>query len=108
MPAAATNRQQIADYALIGDCHTNALVSRSGGIDWLCFPRPDSPSVFTHILDDKHGGTFSVSVNDAECSRRYVEDTNVLVSTWHTGDGGELEVVDCMPVRLDDDLNPVP
>ena len=99
--------QQIADYALIGDCHTNALIGRNGSIDWLCFPRPDSPSVFTHALDDQHGGNFAVRVDDAECARHYVEDTNVLVSTWRTEDG-ELEVVDCMPVRLTDDLQPAP
>src|SRR5256885_2266533 len=105
MPTPGKRVQQIADYALIGDCHTNALVGRNGSIDWLCFPRPDSPSVFTHVLDDQHGGNFAVRVDHAECARHYVDDTNVLVSTWQAEDG-ELEVVDCMPVRLADDRQP--
>jgi GH15 family glucan-1,4-alpha-glucosidase len=98
---------EIADYALIGDCHTNALVGRNGSVDWLCFPRPDSPSVFTHLLDDKHGGNFAVRVDDADVARAYVEDTNVLRTAWTTADG-ELEVLDCMPVRADGDGPPVP
>jgi GH15 family glucan-1,4-alpha-glucosidase len=94
--------QRIADYALIGDCHTNALVGRNGSIDWLCFPRPDSPSVFTHLLDEQHGGNFAVRLDDATVDRRYVDDTNILTTTWRAA-GGVLEVVDCMPVSLDDD-----
>jgi GH15 family glucan-1,4-alpha-glucosidase len=92
----------IADYALIGDCHTNALVGTNGSIDWLCFPRPDSASVFTHLLDDQHGGSFAVRVEDAPVQRAYVERTNVLASTWRHRDG-ELAVVDCMPVWRDGD-----
>ena len=100
----ATNR--IADYALIGDCHTNALVGRNGSIDWLCFPRPDSPAIFCHLLDDQHGGNFWVRVDDAEVSRRYIDNTNVLVTTWTTRDGGVLEVTDCMPVGRFDPTHP--
>src|SRR4051812_14551623 len=88
---------RIADYAMLADCHTNALVGRNGSIDWLCFPRPDSPSLFTHLLDDQHGGNFAVRVDDATSRRHYVEDTNVLCTEWEA-EGGRLEVVDCMPV----------
>ena len=97
----------IEEYALIGDCHTNALVGRNGSIDWLCFPRPDSASVFTHLLDDQHGGNFAVRVDEAEVTRGYVPDTNVLSTTWR-GPTGSLEVLDCMPVRADDALRPTP
>jgi GH15 family glucan-1,4-alpha-glucosidase len=102
----------ISDYALIGDCHTNALVGVNGSIDWLCFPRPDSPSVFTHLLDDQHGGNFAVRVEDADVERAYVEDTNVLRTTWRNDDG-ELTVLDCMPLQADDEaddgvLRPIP
>src|SRR4051812_31762257 len=100
-PGARRRVLDIADYALIGDCHTNAFVGINGSIDWLCFPRPDSASVFTHLLDDQHGGNFAIRVDDAEVTRAYVEDTNVLQSTWRA-EAGELVVTDCMPVSRDD------
>ena len=95
----------IADYALIGDCHTSALVGRDGSIDWLCFPRPDSPAVFCHLLDDQHGGNFAVRVAGAGVSRRYLPGTNVLETTW-SGPLGTLEVTDCMPVAPFDAARP--
>jgi GH15 family glucan-1,4-alpha-glucosidase len=92
---------QIGEYALIGDCRTAALVSRDGSIDWACFPRFDSPSTFARILDEARGGSFRVvpSAYD-EIERRYLDDTNVLVTTFR-GEAGVLEVVDCMPVDED-------
>ena len=95
----------IADYALIGDCHSSALVGRDGSIDWLCFPRPDSPAVFCHLLDDQHGGNFAVRMAGAGTRRRYVPGTNVLETTWE-GPGGVLEVTDCMPVAPFDPARP--
>ncbi len=93
--------QRIGDYALLGDCHSAALVGRDGGIDWACFPRFDSPAVFCRILDARRGGTFRVAPEGAfRSTRQYLEDTNVLVTTFTTP-AGVLELTDCMPVKSD-------
>jgi len=93
----------IADYAIIGDCRSAALISRGGSVDWLCWPRFDSPSVFAALLDTTRGGFFSVApVDDAEISRRYVEGTNVLETTFRTPTG-VLRLTDLMPVASDAD-----
>ncbi len=92
--------QTIADYGLIGDLNSAALVSRHGSIDWLCFPRFDSASVFAAILDPQVGGRFTVSIKGRhKAEQSYVEDTNVLRSLLKTR-GGSLEVVDYMPCYL--------
>jgi len=88
----------IEDYALIGDCHTGALVGTNGSIDWLCLPRFDSASTFGALLGDKdHGHWRLAPVGAQRCtSRAYETDTFVLVTRWVT-DTGEVEVVDLMP-----------
>ncbi|ROQ30900.1 GH15 family glucan-1,4-alpha-glucosidase [Frondihabitans sp. PhB188] len=88
----------IEDYALIGDCHTAALVGNNGSIDWLCLPRFDSPSTFAALLGDESNGRWLVAPTDtaATCTRKYVDDTFVLVTTWRTP-MGEVEVTDLMP-----------
>ena len=108
MGVTAWSMDEIADHAFLGDCHSCALVTRDARIDWACFPRFDSPSVFAHILDPDKGGSFDVEVPELQTTRRaYLEDTNVLVTTLTTADG-ELEVTDCMPVRAGSDGEPVP
>jgi GH15 family glucan-1,4-alpha-glucosidase len=100
---------RIGDYALLGDCHSAALVGRDGSVDWACFPRFDSPSVFARILDANRGGSLQVRpARIRSVSRSYLDDTNVLVTEF-TCDTGVLEVTDCMPIgRLDpDDLTRV-
>jgi GH15 family glucan-1,4-alpha-glucosidase len=93
-------RQRIDDYALLGNCHSAALVGRDGSIDWACFPRFDSPAVFCRILDVRQGGAFRVGPEGPfQSTRRYIDDTNVLVTTFTTS-AGVLEVTDCMPIRL--------
>jgi GH15 family glucan-1,4-alpha-glucosidase len=88
----------IGDHALIGDCHSAALVSREGSVDWVCFPRFDSPSTFCAILDEERGGSFDVSPEGVTgITRRYVDGTNVLQTTF-VCEQGTLELTDCMPV----------
>ncbi|GAA4666185.1 glycoside hydrolase family 15 protein [Frondihabitans cladoniiphilus] len=88
----------IEDYALIGDCHTAALVGNDGSIDWLCLPRFDSASMFAGLLGDDDSGRWLVAPVDgtATSTRHYVDDTFVLVTHWVTPTG-EVEVVDLMP-----------
>jgi GH15 family glucan-1,4-alpha-glucosidase len=96
----------IGDYALIGDCHSAALVGRDGSIDWACFPRFDSPSVFGRILDHDSGGHFSIAARELrDCRRHYIEDTNVLITEMQTGEG-VVEITDCMPVLASDPAQP--
>ncbi|PZR54280.1 glycosyl hydrolase family 15 [Xylanimonas oleitrophica] len=78
----------IADYAFLSDCETNALVAPSGSIEWMCVPRPDSPSIFSAVLDRGAGmfrvGPYGVRVPVA---RRYLPGTLVLETTWQTSTG---------------------
>jgi GH15 family glucan-1,4-alpha-glucosidase len=91
----------IGDYAVIGDCRSAALVSRSGSIDWLAWPRFDSESIFAALLDDQRGGTFSVRpVGAFEATRAYVDGTNVL-RTRFVADQGTLIVTDLMTIADD-------
>ncbi len=90
----------IADYGLIGDMRSCALVSRTGSIDWCCLPRFDSPSVFGRLLDWHRGGYFLLAPRGVrKVSRRYFEDTNVLETTF-VAEGGMARLVDFMPVPL--------
>src|SRR5438105_13975211 len=87
----------IADYALLSDCHSAALVSRDGSVDWLCFPRFDSPSVFARILDEGAGHWSIRPVGQARSTRRYQPDTLVLETTYRTKTG-TARVVDALAV----------
>jgi GH15 family glucan-1,4-alpha-glucosidase len=87
----------IEDYALIGDRHTAALVGKNGSIDWLCLPRFDSPACFAGLLgDDGHGHWQLEPTTDYDVSRRYVDDSAALETTFTTEDG-EVTLLDVMP-----------
>src|SRR3954447_11355839 len=93
----------IADYGLIGDGQSAALVSRGGSIDWCCLPRFDSGSCFGRLLDWKRGGHFSiVPVEGAQANihRSYRGDTMVLETRFRV-EGGEAVVTDCMTMSRD-------
>ena len=91
---------RIADYALVGDLHSAALVDRTGSIDWLCLPRFDSPACFAALLDSERAGCWQLGpVGDSiSTSRRYLPDTLVL-ETIHTTVNGQIRVLDLMPPR---------
>jgi GH15 family glucan-1,4-alpha-glucosidase len=92
----------IDDYAIIGDCRSAALVSRSGSIDWLCWPRFDSPSLFGGILDPR-GGAWSIAPRAGYASRRaYVDGTNVLRTVFET-ETGRATLTDLMTVTSEED-----
>ncbi|MDH3753810.1 MAG: glycoside hydrolase family 15 protein [Acidimicrobiia bacterium] len=96
----------IGDYALIGDCHSLALVGVDGSVDWCCFPRFDSTSVFARMLDVDRGGFFRLLPRRASGVRRsYLPSTNVLVTTFELEDG-QIEITDCMPVARFDPERP--
>ncbi len=89
----------ISYYGYIGDCHSSALVSKSGSVDWCCMPRIDSASCFGRILDWEKGGYCQIVPSGPyETSRRYLEDTLVLETTFQT-DHGETRLLDCFTMR---------
>src|SRR5262249_56148926 len=78
----------IAGYGLLSNCEQSCLVAPDGSVEWLCLPRPDSPSVFGALLDRSAGHfRFGPSGIDVPNQRRYVPGTNVLETTWHTPTG---------------------
>ncbi len=100
----------IADYGLIGDCHSVALVSRDGAIDWCCFHRFDARPVFSRLIDWSRGGYFRVApMEPYRALRRYLPGTNILETRFETS-GGVFVLTDCFPIRdtpISDDADPV-
>ena len=88
----------IEDYALIGDHGTAALVGSNGSIDWLCLPRFDSPACFAALLGTEEHGRWLLAPGDPveRTSRRYVDGTACLETTFTTADG-EVVLLDVMP-----------
>jgi GH15 family glucan-1,4-alpha-glucosidase len=95
----------IADHALLSDCHSSALVNRDGSVEWLTFPRFDSPAVMARLLDDDRGGHWAITpVGGYETTRRYLDGTMVLETTFRT-DSGTLVLTDAMAMGSDDDVH---
>ncbi len=99
LPGALSSYRPLADYGLIGDCHTAALVSADGSVDWLCAPRFDSPWVFGWLLDARNGGSFSVQpVGRFESRQEYLGYSGVLRTTFSTA-GGSVTLTDFMSLH---------
>jgi GH15 family glucan-1,4-alpha-glucosidase len=91
---------KIEDYALLGDCQTAALVGRGGSIDWLCWPRFDSPACFAALLGDSGHGRWKIAPAQAvgPARRAYRRDTLILETEFETAQGAAT-LIDFMPVR---------
>src|SRR3954465_11554441 len=85
----------IADYGLLADCNSAALVSRDGSIDWLCLPRSDSSAIFARILGDDAGPRSIQPAGDYRVERRYAPGTLVIETTFTT-DTGQVRLRDAM------------
>lgn len=93
----------IESYGVIGNLHTVALVSLNASIDFMCYPRFDSPTIFCSLLDAQKGGSFSITplMRNIVLKQLYLPDTNILVSRFLSEDG-IVEVIDYMPVANDE------
>jgi GH15 family glucan-1,4-alpha-glucosidase len=93
--------QPIENHGIIGDLNTAALVGMDGSIDFMCFPRFDSPSLFAALLDPEKGGRFQIAPAPADCFRHkqfYFPDTNMLLTRFLSNDG-VAEISDFMPIQ---------
>src|SRR5256885_5766265 len=83
-----SNFPPIAEYGLLSNCEQSCLVAPDGSVEWLCLPRPDSPSVFGALLD-RAAGLFRFGPSNAQVPqhRRYVPGTVVPETTWQTPTG---------------------
>src|SRR4026209_2551182 len=92
--------ERIEDYALIGDCETAALVGRGGSIDWLCWPRFDSPACFSALLGRPEHGRWLIEpvAQVVRVERAYRTDTLILDTRLETQTGAVL-LTDFMPLR---------
>jgi GH15 family glucan-1,4-alpha-glucosidase len=89
----------IENYALIGDCHTAALVGSDGSIDWLCIPRFDSGACFAALLGGPEHGRWLLApvAKPRRVERRYRGDSLILETDFDT-DEGSVRVIDFMPL----------
>jgi GH15 family glucan-1,4-alpha-glucosidase len=93
----------IENYGVIGNLRTLALVSTTGAIDFFCFPRFDSQTVFAALLDPQKGGHFCIQANlkDSGTKQLYLPDTNILLTRF-LSEEGIAEITDFMPVLEND------
>ena len=91
----------IEQYGLLGDGRSAALVRRSGAIEFLCWPRFDSPACFAALLGGPAQGAWRVAPEDASATadRRYRDDT-LLLETRFVAEDGEVVLTDAMPLGV--------
>src|SRR3990172_8536649 len=89
----------LEDYALIGDTHTAALVSRGGSMDWLCLPRFDSGACFASLVGDESHGRWLLSPTDRFKTRRRYRPETLVLDSEHAVDSGAVRVTDFMTPR---------
>ncbi len=92
--------EPIENYGVIGDLHTAALVSMKGSIDFMCFPRFDSPTIFAALLDHQKGGRFEIApaADGHKTRQRYFPDTNILLTRF-LDEEGVAEISDFMAIE---------
>ncbi len=97
-PKARRRPKRIEDYALVGNTHSAALISREGAIEWLCLPNFDSPAIFASLLGDDNNGVWRLCAvsPSARITRRYRPGTAILETHIQTK-GGAATVIDFMP-----------
>ena len=102
MPGELPGIESIENHAIVGDLNTVALVALNGSIDFMCFPRFDSPTIFASILDPDRGGFFSIApeLDGAKRKQLYLPDSNILLTRFLSADG-VIEISDFMPVESD-------
>ncbi len=100
MPQTTSSQQLIENHGVIGNMRSAALVSIHGTIDFFCYPRFDSPTVFAALLDSDKGGFFEVvpEMENLRCKQLYLPDTNILLTRF-LSDEGVAELTDFMPVE---------
>ena len=85
------------NYGIIGNCQSSALIYKDSSIDWCCFPKFDSPSIFAKIIDNSIGGFFKVdTVGNYNISQEYFKNTCILKTSFNNG-FDEFHIIDYMP-----------
>ncbi|MGH3332410.1 MAG: glycoside hydrolase family 15 protein [Nocardioidaceae bacterium] len=92
----------IGDHALLSDCHSSALVDKEGSVEWLTFPRFDSPSIMGRLLDAEAGHWAIRPAGDYRATRRYLDETMVLETTFDT-DTGTVVLTDALAMGPDNE-----
>ncbi|MCL1526545.1 glycoside hydrolase family 15 protein [Xanthomonas nasturtii] len=96
---------RIEDHAMLGNCHSAALVDHRGTIDWLCLPRFDSDAVFASLLGDEQHGQWALSPAADFRTERAYEDDSLVLRTRMSTDSGTVELVDFMVASEDTEIH---